>query len=84
MYFSFNHSPLRNMHQALKFLKDELFRTSSVHYMFRPAALAIIRRIIVALGQWYSTWGSRGHLKGYVKLKKKYIYYFMINILINS
>ena len=36
-----------------------------------------------ALGQWYSTWGTRTpggmrrHLRGYVKLKK--IYYFMIN-----
>jgi hypothetical protein len=40
------------------------------------------------LEQWYSTWGvrtprgARRHFKGYIK--KKYIYYFMINTLINS
>jgi hypothetical protein len=26
-----------------------------------------------ALEQWYSTWGTRGHLRGYVKLKEIYI-----------
>jgi hypothetical protein len=42
------------------------------------------------LDQWYSTWGTRTpggtrrHLKGYVKLKKTEIYYFMINTLINN
>jgi hypothetical protein len=30
------------------------------------------------LDQWYSTWGTRRHLRGYVKFKKK-MYYFMIN-----
>jgi hypothetical protein len=34
------------------------------------------------LKQWYSTWGTRRHLRGYVKLI--YIYYFKINTLINN
>jgi hypothetical protein len=29
----------------------------------------------VSLEQWYSTWGTRRHLRGYVKLEKNY---FMI------
>jgi hypothetical protein len=38
-----------------------------------------------AIMQWFSTWGmrtpggTRKHLGGYVKFKKIYIYYFMIN-----
>jgi hypothetical protein len=31
-----------------------------------------------AIEQWYSTWGTRRQLRGYVKFKK-IKYYFMIN-----
>jgi hypothetical protein len=27
----------------------------------------------IVLGQWYSNWGTRKHLRGYVKLKKNII-----------
>jgi hypothetical protein len=26
---------------------------------------------IISLDQWYSTWGTRRHFRGYVKFKKK-------------
>jgi hypothetical protein len=35
-----------------------------------------------SLYQWYSTWGTRRHLRGYVKLKKMTLLYLLFNSLI--
>jgi hypothetical protein len=45
-----------------------------------PVELRTDYFLIANLDQWYSTWGTRRHVRGYVKLKKK----FMTNTLINN
>jgi hypothetical protein len=44
--------------------------TASGPGRFNPGETAPAMHLI---GQWYSTWGTRRHLRGYVKLKNIYI-----------
>jgi hypothetical protein len=63
--------------------KNAVSWIAELHINFSRTLLHGVNYLINTINQWYSAWGMRRHLRGYVQ-SKIYIYYFMINTLINN